>query len=69
MKPYRAYGESAGPGGPNAQKLLSVDDFERESITRPGSLGDTIRKRREMRQQRGPTNMARYARESKAQGG
>lgn len=34
MKPYRAYGESAGPGGPNAQKLLSVDDFERESITR-----------------------------------
>lgn len=64
MKPHKAF--SGGPDGP--LQTISVDEFEKTGMTRPGSLGDTIRKRREMREQRGPTNMARYARESKAKG-
>lgn len=64
MKPHRAF--SGGPGG--ELKHPSVDDFERTGMTRPGSLGDTIRQRRQQRLEKGPTNMARYARESKAQG-
>lgn len=42
MKPHRAF--SGGPGG--ELKHPSVDDFERSGMTRPGSLGDTIRQRR-----------------------
>lgn len=64
MKPHRAF--SGGPDG--SLQTLSVDDFERKGITRPGSLSDTIRQRRQQRLERGPTNMARYARESKTQG-
>lgn len=61
IAPHRAF--SGGPDG--ALHHLSVDDFEKHGMTRPGSLGDTIRKRRAVRAERGPTNMKRYAAESK----
>lgn len=40
MKPYRAYSDGGVAEPAHGQKHLSVDDFEREGITRPGSLGD-----------------------------